>query len=79
MRQLLAFGIGMLARFVALLAEHFARWLLHQIRDGKEAGADLLSELRDFGEWFLQMLAGQLCRRPARQFNGYESEYDYAR
>jgi len=75
MDQLFTFGVGMIARFVGLLAEHFAQWLLHRIRDGREAGADLLAELSQFGEWFLQMLAGQLCGRPANHFDRYEEEY----
>jgi hypothetical protein len=79
MRQLFTLGLGLLARFVALVAERFADWLLHQIRDGRDIGADLLSEVWQFWEWFLQILAGQLCGRPAHHFNGYEEEYDYAR
>ena len=76
MRQLFVFGISMLARFVGLLAEQFAQWVLHRIRDGGEAGADFFAELWEFGAGFLQMLAGQLCGRPVHQSDRYEREYE---
>lgn len=73
MRQLFAFSISMVARFVGLLAEQFSQWILHRIRDGSEA-ADLLAELWEFAAGFLQMLAGQLCGRPLREFERYEEQ-----
>jgi len=71
MHPFAAFGISMLARFIGILAEHFAQWVLHRISDGR---ADF-SDLRGFGESFWQMLAGQLCGRSVR----YEEEYEFGR
>lgn len=78
MNQLFAFSVSMVARFVGLLAEHFAQWVLHRIRDGGEASADFLAELWLFGDCFVQMLAGQLCGRPVQHIGRYEEEYEPA-
>lgn len=53
MRQSVLFGIGVLARFLAMLAEHFAQWIFDQTSQGAEAGMDLLGGIWEFGESFI--------------------------
>ena len=75
MQLLLKLGAGVLARFVGMLAEHFAQWLFHEVSEGAESACESLSELMQFGRWFLRNLAGQLCGRSRRHFSGYEEDY----
>jgi len=75
MRLLLKLGAGVVARFAGLLAEHFAQWLFYEVSEGEE-GADSLTELWQFCQWFLRMLGGQLCGRSRRQFDEYGEEHD---
>ena len=74
MELLLKLGTGLAARFLGLVAENFALWMFNQVNEGADETADTLSQLRQFGRWFLQMLAGQLCGRSRHQFN---DEDDY--
>jgi hypothetical protein len=76
------FGIGMLARLVGIVADNFARWTFQQVSEGADAGMDLLTDLWDFGQSLLRMLASQLCGRPMRRYyddNGYDEGWQYTR
>lgn len=76
MQLLLKLGAGVLARFIGLLADHFAQWLFHEVSEGADAAAtDSLSQFLEFGQWFIKTLAAQLCGRPRHHFDGYEDEY----
>lgn len=76
MRLLLKLGAGVVARFIGLLAEHFAQWLFHEVSEGAEAAADSLSEFWEFGKWFVRTLAGQLGGSRSRyHFDRYEEDY----
>lgn len=75
MQLLLKLGTGLLARFAGLLAENFAVWLFNQVNEGADQTADTLSQLRQFGRWFLRMMAGQLCGRSRQSLNEYEEDY----
>jgi hypothetical protein len=72
---LMTFGIGLTARFVALLAEQFAQWVFHRVSEGAEAGFDLLAELWHFCRWFLRSTAGDFCGRSGRYRSDYEEEW----
>lgn len=76
MRPLLTFGIGMIARVLAMLAEHFSRWVFQQVSEGSEAGLDLLGELYQFCLWFLRMMASRLGGRRHRHHEEYDDELE---
>ncbi len=70
----LKLGAGFVARFIGLLAENLAVWLFNQVNDGAD-DTDLLLQLRQFGRWFLRMLAGQLCSGSRHHFDAYEEDF----
>ena len=75
MQLLWKLGIGISARFLGMLAEHFAQWVFHEVSEGAETACESLSDLLQFGRWFLKMLAGQLCGRSRPRFEGYGGEF----
>jgi len=75
MGLLLKLGTGVVARFLGLVAEHLAQWLFNQVSEGADDTGYSLSQLRQFGRWFLRMLAGRLCGSSGRHFSDYEEGF----
>lgn len=72
MPPFIKFTIGLAARTLGLVAEHFAQWLFHQVSSGAECGLGFLDDVWEFGQALLRMLAGQLSgRRSSRRFDDY--------
>ncbi len=63
MSPFLKFTLGMLARTLGLVAEHFAKWLFHQVSDGAQYGLGFLDDLWEFGQALVRMLAEQFGGR----------------
>jgi hypothetical protein len=72
MHSFLTFGIGVVARFISLLAEQFAQWLFEEVSEGAEGVAHSFSALWDFMESFVRSLAGHLSGGSRRRFEEYE-------
>ncbi|OAI48657.1 hypothetical protein AYO44_06755 [Planctomycetaceae bacterium SCGC AG-212-F19] len=73
---ILKFAFGVLARFLAQVAEQLARWLFDDVSQGRDEDEDAWSvvELWDFARWFLRNLAGHLGGRSPR-YDGYDHQY----
>jgi hypothetical protein len=65
------FTIGMLARVLGLIADHFAQWLLHQVSSGGEHGLSFLDDVWEFGQALLRMLAEQFGGRSRPRYAEY--------
>lgn len=65
-------GVGLLAKFLAMLAEHLAEWLLHRVSEEVEARKEFVEEVWDFVSWFFKSFAGGLCGRSRNLFHEEE-------
>ena len=76
MQAFVKFSIGLVSHVVGLVAEHFAHWLFQQVSSGDD-GWNLLDNLRQFGQAFLQMVAGQLSGHSTRgRYDHQEQDWE---
>lgn len=74
MRSLVKFAFGVLARFLAQLAEQLAQWLFNDVSEGADETDSYLEELWAFATWFLRSLAAQLGGR-RHNYGRYDDDY----
>jgi hypothetical protein len=77
MRRLLMFGLGLLARLLALIAGHYADWLFGRASEEDDRGVDLLHDLGRFFRRLVTMTARRLTGRNGDRHYDYEEEQEW--